>query len=142
MCVQAHPLCKCPSSKMLLKKKNGIFCGELGVALIVLVTTWCNIVNLPKGTECVKTSTTHCYIVKSTISKASTSFNCESSGSNNGARIVDIMKVLCNCIEVENPANHVNLDDQLIINSSSSLVTQDNKLKVRLYKLYRVFIKS
>ena len=67
MCVQAHPLWK--SSKMLLKSKNGIWCGKVDVALIVLVTTWCDIVNLSKGVKCVKTNTTPCYIIENTISK-------------------------------------------------------------------------
>ena len=88
--------------------------------------------NFPKSVECVKTSTTHCYIVKSNNLEASTFYNSKSSNSGNGAGVGDPLKVSPNCVQIENPANHVNLDDQSVINSLSSQVSQDSKLKVRL----------
>ena len=64
--------------------------------------------------------------------EASTFFNSKSSNIDNGAGVGDLLKVSHNCVQIENPANHVNLDDQSVINSLSSQVSQDSKLKVRL----------
>ena len=64
--------------------------------------------------------------------KGSTSFNCTSSGSDNGVGVGDPVKVLPNCVQIENPANHVNLNDQQVISSSGSQISQDSKLRIRL----------
>ena len=64
--------------------------------------------------------------------KASTSTNSNSSGSDNGAGVGNPVKVLPNCVHIENHVNQVNCNDQLLIKSSSIQVTQDSKLNVRL----------
>ena len=64
--------------------------------------------------------------------EASTSANNKNSGSDNGAGVDNPVKVLPNCVQIENHVNQVNSNDQLLVKSSSSQVTQDSKLNVRL----------
>ena len=64
--------------------------------------------------------------------KASTSTNSKNSGSDNGAGVGNPVKVLPNCVQIENHVNQANSNDQLLIKFSSSQVTQDSKLNVKL----------
>ena len=132
MCVQTHPLWKCLKFQNATEKqkwniawKSGCCINSLGEHLVQ---------HCQSPQRCKMCQDKHHTLLhyREHNLEASTSTNCKSSGSDNEAGVGNPVKVSPNCVQIENHANQVNLNDQLLINSSSSQVTQDSKLNVIL----------
>ena len=132
MCVQAHPLWKCLKFQNATEKQKWNTVWKSGCCINCLgdhLVRHCQ--SLQRCKMCQDKHHTLLHHREHNL-KASTSANNKNSGSDNGAGVDNPVKVLPNCVQIENHVNQVNSNDQLLVKSSSSQVTQDSKLNVRL----------
>ena len=132
MCVQAHPLWKCLKFQNATEKQKWNTVWKSGCCINCLGEHLVRHCQSPQ--RCKMCQDKHHTLLhhREHNLEASTSANNKNSGSDNGAGVDNPVKVLPNCVQIENHVNQVNSNDQLLVKSSSSQVTQDSKLNVRL----------
>ena len=132
MCVQAHPLWKCLKFQNATEKQKWNTVWKSGCCINCLGDHLVRHCQSPQ--RCKMCQDKHHTLLhhREHNLEASTSANNKNSGSDNGAGVDNPVKVLPNCVQIENHVNQVNSNDQLLVKSSSSQVTQDSKLNVRL----------
>ena len=132
MCVQAHPLWKCFKFENATEKQKWNTVWKSGCCINCLGDHLVRHCQSPQ--KCKMCQDKHHTLLhhREHNLKASTSANNKNSGSDNGAGVDNPVKVLPNCVQIENHVNQINSNDQLLVKSSSSQVTQDSKLNVRL----------
>ena len=132
MCVQAHPLWKCLKFQNATEKQKWNIVWKSGCCINCLGDHLVRHCQSPQ--RCKMCQDKHHTLLhhREHNLEASTSANNKNSGSDNGAGVDNPVKVLPNCVQIENHVNQVNSNDQLLVKSSSSQVTQDSKLNVRL----------
>ena len=131
MCVQGHPLWKCLKFQNATQKQKWNTVWKSGCCINCLgdhLVRHCQSCQRCKMCQ----DKHHTLLHKEHNLKSSTSTNSKNGGSDNGAGVGNPGKVLPNCVQIENHVNQVNPNDQLQIKSSSSQVTQNSKLHVRL----------
>ena len=120
MCIQAHPLWKCLKFQNATEKQKWNTVWKSGCCINCLGDHLVRHCQSPQRCKMCQDKHHTLLHYREHNLEASTSANNKNSGSDNGAGVDNPVKVLPNCVQIENHVKQVNSNDQLLVKSSSS----------------------